>query len=279
MPVRIVTDSTSDIDPERARRHAIAVLPLLVQFGDRSYRDVVELSRAEFYSRLLTESVLPTTSQPPVTMFADAFAAVAPDPAVCVTISSHLSGTFNSARIAAERASERQRVIVYDSQSATGSLGLMVLHAAEAAAAGATVEAILKLLDEERSLQRLFACIPDLSHLQRSGRIGRARAALGTILRIVPVLSLEHGEVVAKAQVRTLSRARELMLDLALADLAEPAERRFVIMHTNAPELAAATAARLRERLGVEPALLEIWEAGPVIATHAGPGAVGICVA
>jgi DegV family protein with EDD domain len=279
MAVRIVTDSTSDIEPERAKRHAITVVPLLVQFGNRSYRDVVELSRAEFYSKLLTESVLPTTSQPTVTMFQEVFAASAPDPAICVTISSHLSGTFNSARIAAERVSDRQRVVVYDSQSATGSLGLMVLRAAEAAAAGATLEAILKLLDEERRTQRLFACVPDLSHLQRSGRIGRARAALGTMMRIVPVLSLERGEVVAKAQVRTLSRARELMLDLALADLPSPTTSRFIVMHTNAPELASATAARLRERLGSEPKFLEIWEAGPVIATHGGPGAVGVCVA
>jgi DegV family protein with EDD domain len=279
VPVRIVTDSTSDIEPERAKRLAISVVPLFVQFRDRSYRDIVELSRADFYSKLLTETVLPTTSQPSVAMFEEAYAAVAPDPAICVTISSRLSGTFNSASIAAERASKRQRVVVFDSQSATGSLGLMVLRAAEAAAAGATTEATLKLLETERRMQRLFACVPDLSHLQRSGRVGRARAAIGTMMRIVPVLSLEHGEVVAKAQVRTLSRARELMLDLALADLPSPEAARFVVMHTNAPELASATAARLRERLEIEPKMLDIWEAGPVIATHGGPGAVGVCVA
>lgn len=278
MAVAIVTDSTSDLDPARAAELGVAVVPLFVTFGDRSYRDVVELSRAEFYDRLEHGTTLPGTSQPTAAMFEEAFAACAGRDVVCITISSHLSGTINAARAAATAAGA-DRISIFDSQSASGGLGLLVLRAAELAAGGADRDAIVSALERERAQQRLFACLPDLSHLQRTGRIGRARAAVGTLMRIVPVLSLEDGQVVATAQVRTFGRAQETMLDLALGGLARPSDARFIIVHTDAPALAAQNRDRLMERLGgATPRLLEIWEAGPVIATHGGRGAVGICV-
>jgi DegV family protein with EDD domain len=277
LAVAIVTDSTSDIEPARAARLGVGVVPLFVTFGDRSYRDEIDLSRAEFYHKLVSESVLPGTSQPAAATFEQAFASSGDDEVLCITISSHLSGTINSARAAAQRFAGR-RIEIFDSESASGGLGLMVLRAAEMSAGGATLDAIVAAIERQRETQRLYACIPELSHLQRTGRIGRAQAAIGTLMRIVPVLSLEGGEVVAKAQVRALGRARETMLDLALSDVKEPSAARFVIMHTNAPELARATRERLLERLGAAPEFLEVWEAGPVIATHGGPGAVGICV-
>lgn len=276
MSVAIVTDSTSDIEPSRAARLGIGVVPLFVTFGERSYRDHIDLSRGDFYRKLLSESVLPGTSQPTAAMFEEAFAACTGD-VLCITISSHLSGTINAARIAASKLTQR-RVEIFDSQSASGGLGLMVLRAAELAAQGAAIDSIVAALERVRRAQRLYACIPDLSHLQRTGRIGRAQAAIGTLMRIVPVLSLEEGQVVAKAQVRTFARAQETMLDLVLEGIDDPANARFVIMHANAPELAEANKEHLVERLRGSAALLEVWEAGPVIATHGGPGAVGVCV-
>lgn len=277
MAIEIVTDSTSDIEPERARRLGVTVVPLFVTFGSRSYRDYVDLSRAEFYAMLRAGTILPSTSQPTPEMFQEAFVAQPDGEALCITISSHLSGTINSARTAAARVTSK-RIEVFDSRTASGGLGLLVLKAAQLAREGATMDVLLSELERSRSSQRLFACIPDLSHLQRTGRIGRAQAALGTLMRIVPVLELDDGHVVAREQVRTFTRAQETMLDLALRGL-DAEQARFIIMHTNAPELAAANRERLMQRLnGVEPQLLETWEAGPVIATHGGPGAVGICV-
>ncbi|MGH7737725.1 MAG: DegV family protein [Candidatus Tyrphobacter sp.] len=276
MAVAIVTDSTSDIEPQRAQGAGITIVPLFVTFGDLRYRDLVDLSRAAFYERLVMDSALPGTSQPTAAMFEDAFAAAPSDTVLCITISSHLSGTINSARAAAQRTASK-RVEIFDSQSASGGLGLMVLRAAEMASQGASVESILEALERERRTAAVFACIPDLSHLQRTGRIGRARAALGTLMRIVPVLAVEEGQVVAKAQVRTFSRALDTMLDLCMESIGDPAQARIVIMHTNAPELAAANRSALLSRLGTAPRTLEVWEAGPVIATHGGPGAVGIC--
>jgi DegV family protein with EDD domain len=281
VPVAIVTDSTSDIEPAKARAAGVTVVPLFVVFGDRSYKDYVELSREEFYHKLQTGCILPTTSQPTAAMFEEAFAPAveAGRDVLCLVISSALSGTMNAANAAAQRF-PNARIDVYDSKTVAGGLGMMVLHARALAERGAALSDIVAALDAWRESQRLYACLPDLSHLQRTGRIGRARAALGTMMKIVPVLCLKDGQVAAEAQVRTFARAQETMLDLVLKAAPETPEARFLVMHTNAPELAQTAANQLRERLGgVHPAYLEIWEAGPVIATHGGPGAVGIFVA
>ncbi|HEX8806194.1 MAG TPA: DegV family protein, partial [Candidatus Aquilonibacter sp.] len=114
----------------------------------------------------------------------------------------------------------------------------------------------------------------------RTGRIGKAQQVLGTLMKIVPVIVLKDGQVSAEAQVRTFARAQSSMIDLALAAVTDVTKARFLVMHTDAPQLAENAVAQLRAKLGdAQPRLLDILEAGPVIATHAGPGAVGICVA
>jgi DegV family protein with EDD domain len=281
LSIAIVTDSTSDIEPQRAESLGITVVPLFVVFGQRSYRDYVDLSRAQFFELLAEAKDLPTTSQPTAKMFEDAFRplAEAGHEILCITISSHLSGTINSARTAAQ-SFPGAKIEVYDSQSAAGGLGMMALRAKEIVATGGGWPEVMAALDHERETQRLYACLADLSHLQRTGRIGKAQAVLGTLMKIVPVIALRDGQVAAEAQVRTFARAQATMLDLALAAVTDPAKARFLVMHTNAPGLAQDAMARLRTRLdGAQPRMLEILEAGPVIATHGGPGAVGIFVA
>lgn len=278
MAIAIVTDSTSDIEPERARVLNIDVVPLFVVFGDKSYRDYVDLSRSEFYHKLSHEPALPTTSQPTAQMFEEAFRphVEAGDEILCIVISSKLSGTINAARSAAQQF-PGAKIFIVDSESVAGGLGMLVMHAREMALAGATAEQILEALEHQKHTQRLYACIPDLSHVVRTGRIGKARAVIGTLMRIVPVISLRDGEVVAEAQVRTMSRAQETMIDLSLKNVSDVSRARFLVLHTNAPALANDILQRLRARLGgVEPKMLGILEAGPVIATHGGPGAVGI---
>jgi DegV family protein with EDD domain len=278
LAVAIVTDSTSDIEPQRAKALGIDVVPLFVVWGDKSYRDYVDLSRSEFYHKLATEPVLPTTSQPTSAMFEDAFRphVQAGEEIVCLVISSKLSGTINAARSAAQQFPGANITIV-DSESVAGGLGMQALHARELAHSGATVADIVAAIEREKRSQRLYACIPDLSHVVRTGRIGKARAVIGTLMKIVPVISLRDGEVVAEAQVRTMSRAQETMIDLALKNITDVANARFLVMHTNAPDLASNILERVRARCGgVTPKMLDILEAGPVIATHGGPGAVGV---
>ncbi len=195
---------------------------------------------------------------------------------VCVVISSKLSGTINAARAAALRFAGA-KIVVFDSETVAGGLGMQAMQARELAGRGAAMPAILEALERERSTQRLYACIPDLSHVVRTGRIGKARAAIGTLMKIVPVISLREGEVVAQAQVRTLSRAQQTMIDLSLEHITNVERARLLVMHTNAPDLASEIRDRLAGRFGsARPKLLDILEAGPVIATHGGPGAVGI---
>lgn len=278
MGIAIVTDSTSDIEPQRALALGVDVVPLFVVWGDKSYRDYVDLSRSEFYQKLASEPVLPTTSQPTAQMFEDAFRphVEAGDEIVCIVISSKLSGTINAARTAAQQF-PGAKIAIVDSESVAGGLGMQVLRARELAKSGAGVEEILSALEHEKRSQHLYACIPDLSHVVRTGRIGKARAVIGTLMKIVPVISLRDGEVVAEAQVRTMSRALETMIDLALKSITDIANARFLVMHTNAPQLAGDILERVRARLGgVTPKMLDILEAGPVIATHGGPGAVGV---
>ncbi|HEV7179797.1 MAG TPA: DegV family protein, partial [Candidatus Baltobacteraceae bacterium] len=198
---------------------------------------------------------------------------------LCIIISSKLSGTINAARAAAAQF-PGAAIEVFDSQTAAGGLGLMVMRAAELNARDAGMPSILAALEHERVTQRLYACLADLSHVQRTGRIGKAQAVIGTLMKIVPVLALKDGAVEAQAQVRTFARATETMLDLTLAAAPDISRARFLVMHTNAPELAQKTLEKLRERLGaLQPRMLDVLEAGPVIATHGGPGAVGIFVA
>lgn len=281
MAIAIVTDSTSDIEPARAKELGLEVVPLFVLWGEKSYRDYVDLSRAEFYERLKTEPALPTTSQPTAQMFEEAFAphAAAGDEILCIVISSKLSGTINAARAAAQRFPDA-KIRIVDSETAAGGLGMMVFHARDLALQGKSMDEILAAIEREKQTQRLYACVPDLSHLNRTGRIGKAKQLIGALMKIVPVLSLKDGAVVPEAQVRTFSRAQETMLDLAVRIVPDAANGRFLVMHTNAPELAASMLVRLRERLGgVEPKLCDIMEAGPVIGVHAGAGAVGIFAA
>lgn len=278
MPIAVLTDSTSDIEPARARELGITVVPLFVIFGEKSYRDYVDLSRREFYEKLATEPVLPITSQPTSQMFEDAFRphVEAGDEIVCIVISSKLSGTINAARSAAQQF-PGAKIHIVDSLSVAGGLGMQALHACALAKAGASVQTVLDAIDREKRTQHLYACIPDLSHVVRTGRIGKAKAVIGTLMKIVPVISLRDGEVVAEAQVRTLGRAQQTMIDLSLRHITDASKARFLVMHTNAPDLARDILERLRAQLGdAEPEMLDVLEAGPVIATHGGPGAVGI---
>lgn len=278
MPIAVITDSTSDIEPARAEALGIEVVPLFVIWGDTSYRDYVDLTRAQFYEKLAREPVLPTTSQPTAIMFENVFEKriAAGDEVLCITLSSKVSGTINAATAAAARFSGAP-ITIFDSRSVAGGLGMMVMHARELASKGASLQEILRALERERETQRLYACLPDLSHIVRTGRISKAQAAIGSLMKIVPVLTLRDGQVAAEAQVRTFARAQETMLDLSLRNIGDPRTARFLVMHTNAPQLAQDVLTKIRERLnGVEPQLLDILEAGPVIAVHGGSGAVGI---
>jgi len=275
--VAIVTDSTSDIDSGLAARFGIGVVPLFVNFGDERFRDGVDLSRDDFYRRMREGKALPTTSQPTAAMFEEVYRphVEAGRAIVSVHITHGLSGTINAAQAAAAQFPSADIRLV-DSLTVTGGCALLALHAAELARSGASAEAIVAALAADIAVQHGYCTLPDLSHAVRTGRVGKAQAALGSLLKIVPVLKVGDGSVDVEARVRTFSRAQETIVDATVRDLGDVPKARLIVMHAHAPANGAALLERLRSKLTAEPAYCALAEAGPAIATHAGEGAVGI---
>lgn len=275
MTVRVVTDSTADLPPEVARELAITVVPLLVLFGDEVYRDGVDLTNEEFFRRLTTSPVLPTTSQPSVGAFQEAYrnlAAVA-NQIVSIHISAWVSGTCQSAIQATSSLGGSPRVEVVDSQTTSMGLGFQVIAAARAAQAGASIEEAAAVARSVGRRHHLLALLETLEYLRRGGRIGRAQAFLGSILNLKPLLTIRDGVVHPVARVRTRARALEELLrhSLAYGDLEDVA-----VIHGTTPEDAEMLAQRVRERLPQVP--IHVGRLGPVLGVHGGPGIIGMVV-
>jgi DegV family protein with EDD domain len=274
LSVRIVTDSTSDIPAHVAHQLGITVVPLSVVFGDEVLKEGVEISHDLFYERLTRIKQLPTTSAPSVGDFLDAYRTVLKetDEIVSVHLSSKLSATYsNATQAAAILADEGARVDVIDSQ--TVSLGMMFMceAAARAAAEGATVEEIRRLVEGMIPRLSVFVVLDTLEYVRRGGRIGRARAFLGTVLRVKPILSLHDGEVHPEERVRTRSLALDRLFQMTTS--LPNIERVGIAYSTNAEE-AEELRRRLREALGgVDVVMARL---GPVIGVHGGPGVLGV---
>ncbi|MFO7743082.1 MAG: DegV family protein [Anaerolineae bacterium] len=276
MSIKIVTDSTCDLPEEITADLGVTVVPLYINVGQKSYLDGVEMSRQEFYERLPTFEDHPQTASPGPEMFRETYERLANEGAqeiLSIHISISLSGTLNTAQLAAE-ATDAVPVTVFDSGQLSVGTGFLVKTAAKAAAAGRSIAEIVDELKERTRRTHLFAALDTLEFLQRSGRMNWAVSKIGGLLRIKPLLTMHDGEPNVQ-QVRTTKRAVQRLLDM-LEDLA-PLEE-LALVHTQAPE----TIRELRERArhlfpdGREPIEAVVT---PVIGTHIGPGAAGFaCV-
>lgn len=268
----VVTDSTSDIPEHFVTSLRIPVVPLLIAFGDESFRDGVDLSPHQFLERLESAPELPKTSQPPTAAFETVFREAIEDgqDVVCITLSENLSGTFNAARLAAE-AVDSSRISVIDSRATTMQHGWVVVEAARAARAGRGAEAVAQTARDAISRSKLNAVLRTLDYVYRGGRIGRAQQLVGSAFAIKPVLSFVDGVLVPVERVRTWKRAlnRAVEITAGYGNVSE-----IVVLHTENPEDAEATANALR--LAYPNADITIGYAGATISTYAGPGAIGI---
>jgi DegV family protein with EDD domain len=270
--VIVVTDSTSDIPQDHATALNIEIVPLSVRFGDEVFLDRIEMSQAEFLERLKGSTELPQTSQPSTTMFEDVFrAAITADlDVVCITIASQLSGTFNSARLAGE-AVNSDRIHVIDSQTVSMALGWAVIAAARSANAGKNTEEVVSAAYVALSRVQLYAVLETLDYAHRGGRIGRASHLIGSMLSIKPILTVRAGEVTPLERVRTWEKAIDRIAEIARTHA--PLEG-LAIAHAGNPGDAQRLADELRDLVPSDQFVL--CDVGPVIATYAGPGAVGI---
>ena len=273
--IKIVTDSTCDLPPEVFEQYGITVVPLRIHFGMEAFLDGVNITKGEFYQRLRTAPQLPTTSQPSAGEFCEAFRPLveAGHEVVGILISSELSGTCASALTACELLPEAS-ISVIDSRSTSVGLGMMVREAARLAEAGADVAAIKARMEELASKMKLYFAVDTLEYLQKGGRIGGAKALLGTMLNIKPLLMVHDGRVEPLQQVRTRRKALQRMIELMAQEMSSASLVHSSMIHAQAEDEAKALVAQVQDAIPCEDFF--ICELGPALGTHTGPGVVGI---
>jgi DegV family protein with EDD domain len=273
MAVRVVTDSACDLPPEVCERLGIEVVPLTIRFGDREYVDRKELTSDAFWQQLEAAAVLPETAAPSVGAFEEAFRALLADGAegiVCINLSASLSATMQSAQLAAKALDGLCPIEVVDSQTASMGTGNLVLHAARRAAEGADVETIKNEVVDRRSRQKLFATLDTLEYLKKGGRIGGARALLGSMLSIKPIITVVDGAVEEAGKVRTRSKALQFIID----KIPEGNVESICVLHSAAADDLDMFLDKVQPK--VPGAEMIVGRIGPVVGVHVGPGAIGL---
>jgi DegV family protein with EDD domain len=276
MSIKIVTDSTCDLPEPLIAQHGIGVVPLYINFGTKGYLDGVEMSRQEFYQRLPKADPLPTTATPGVDLFQQTYERLAQEGAtqiLSIHISISLSATVNIAQLAAKQ-TQAVPVTVHDSGQLSLGLGFMVTAAAEAAAAGHTLDEIVAQLEEMGSRTHVFAALDTLDYLRRSGRMSQAVATFGNLLQIKPLLRMHQGHPSAE-RTRTSNGATKRLIQI-LSELG-PLEQ-VALVHTHAADRAEALREQAQHLLPARE--IPSVDITPVLGTNLGPGTVGFaCVA
>jgi DegV family protein with EDD domain len=273
--IKIVTDSGSSLAPQVAQQYGITVIPLYVHFGTETFREGLDLALDEFLSKLKSAPQLPTTSQPSAGDFLKIYEPLTADgnEVISIHLSSKLSGTVASAHAAREMLPDA-RIHVVDSMFISETQAMMSIEAARMAQAGKSAGEILARLTQFIAGSHIYFVVDTLEYLQKGGRIGKASALLGTALQMKPLLALENGVVEAKERIRTKSKAIARMQELVMQDAAGKTCLSLGVLHAAAAQEAEQVQAELVARLA--PKETVISELGPVIATHTGPGVVGV---
>ncbi len=273
--IRVVTDSACDLSAEMAAAEGLTIVPLSIRFGSEEFVDGSTLSTNEFWARCKASSVLPETSAPSPGAFQEAFVAAADDGydgVLCLSLSSEVSATYQAAVAAAKAVSDRIPVRTVDSRSLTMGLGLLALDAAGQAAAGASLDELVARVTDLITRTQVYGVVDTLEHLEKGGRIGGARALLGSLLSIKPVVTLIDGRVEEESKQRTRSRSLRYLADKAKNS---PPISRLAVCNGAAPDI--------DEFLGMLEGVptdhpLVVTDLGPVVGTHTGPGTIGLCL-
>lgn len=272
MTVGTVTDSAANIPASLLERYGISVVPMVLKFGERMYRDGVDLPPADFYDLLTSERVAVSTSGPSAGDFRDVFERSLghADALVCVTVAAVVSVTHNSATLAAADFGDRVRVV--DSQSASMAEGFVAIEAARIAESGAGLEAVEARARDIAGRTALAVTIDTFEFLRRSGRVNALRAFAATTLNVKPVFALRRGSVEQLARPRARSRAVERVVEEVRA-AAAAGPLHLGVVHAACPGEASSLADRLREEL--HPAESHVVEFTPLMGAHTGPGLLG----
>jgi len=275
--VAVITDSTAYIPDELVKAHSISVAPQILIWGEETFRDGVDIMPDDFYKRLGTAKVMPTTSQVAIGDMKATFEKLLEggQDVLGIFLSAKLSGTMQSAIQAREFLPKAaDKISIVDSNSTAMAMGFHVLMAARAAQDGASLAECQKLAEKAREHTGLFFVVDTLEFLRRGGRIGGAQALLGSALNIKPILELRDGRIESVEKVRTKSKAMERMIDLVAQHIAGRTPVRLATLHANAET--EARAALDTAALRLQPIESIFASVSPVIGTHAGPGTVGL---
>lgn len=270
--VKIIGDTTSGVPQEVAERYDIPVVPQVINFGETSYLEGVEIDNATFMEKLQASEALPKTSAPPPELFHEIFAdaAARDETAICILPSSVVSGTVRSATVAARDFPDAD-IRIIDTELIASPVATLLRLAGRWAAEGVEADVIEARVREMMGRCRIYFVVATLEYLAKGGRIGGAAALLGSVLQLKPVLTVEQGRIEALEKVRTQRRAEARLKELIVSQIAPGEEGHLSIMHAAVPEKAAAFAADLKAELDLpyDPFILDV---PPAVITHAGPG-------
>jgi DegV family protein with EDD domain len=275
--VAIFTDSASDMDPAEAAASGIHIVPLFVNFGAETFRAGVDLTTEAFWERMTApDAPFPTTAASSPGDFKEAYEAAfdaGAEAIVSIHVASTLSGTIKSAQIARDMLPDRE-IHVVDSYGASMAEGILARMAVELAEADVAAEEIAGALEDRVPDMRMYVALETLDYLKKGGRISPARAAIGTLLSMKPIIKVEHGVVDTADRVRTRSKARERLIEMIVE---RPVER-LAILHTLAPDVEAFRTEVLARLPDLDPGSVSIELVGASVGPHLGPGCVGAAV-
>jgi DegV family protein with EDD domain len=277
--IALVTDSTTYMPPELVKKYNISVAPQILIWGDQTYKDGVDIESRDFFTRLKTAKIMPTTSQVAVISFQEIFQDLVDKgyEVLALLVSSRLSGTVQSAMQARDlMSSAREKVNVVDSQSVAMALGFQVLAVARALEDGASLKDAIALAEKSYQYTGVFFAVDTLEFLHRGGRIGGAQRFLGTMLNMKPILAIQDGRVEGVDRIRTKSKAHDRVLELVEEKVGGRTPVRIATLHANAADDAKVLLSRAEQAL--KPIESIFTEVSPTVGTHAGPGTVGLAV-
>ena len=277
--ITIITDSDASLPADLAAQYGILLVPIIVQFGEETFRTGVDINDISLFERVDRENKLPTTSAPSPGAFVKAFQSAFDDGAdaiVCICVSSEISATYAAAMTARETFADRE-ITVIDSMTLSMGQGFIVLAAAEAAHNGASVEEIVKQATDVGPRIHVYAALSTLKYLAMSGRVGKLAAGVADTFNVKPILSVQNGKLELLEKVRTQKKAVARVLELVCQAVGEGSIERLALIHVNNPDGARALQQQLCERVTCpDSTIIAEFTAG--LSVHAGAGVVGVVV-
>ena len=272
--IRIVTDSNADLSPAQAEHFGVSGMGYsYVNFGDKSYRTQIDVNNEQFQEMLKSNPVFPKTSAPSVGDYVDVYERLKADQVISIHISRDLSGTIGSAETAAQMMNGTPEIAIVDTRMVNAGQCLFIAEARRLIDAGASLADIKSHLEALTSRVKMHIVFDTLENLKRGGRVGSAQAFIGGLLQMKPILSIKNGKIEPLERVRTMGKAVGRLKEIVTADLQANPTPRLMVMHAAAPQAATQLAAELAAALKIDVPM--VIEAGPAVATHSGPGALG----